>query len=698
MSGRTALSAALAICAAFFVGILAFVSMDPDLLGHGEAHTDERAIIAAQQFRRVGIVALHFLQTEDGGAEIGLEPAWYARHPGFGAIVLALGQEAGLSLHAARAVPLLATTVGVFCVFLFFRLATRNAWMGVLAAAVYATLSPVWLLADAYLFHSWPLTAKAATLWLVAAGCQATGARRWRRFGGAGIVAALGIALCGLETMPSTGFLAFLLPFALLDDRASSRFATALQSAGSVGLGMVAGLGLRLWNMSQAFGGDFGDALDRFAQQTRFRSSFGIDVVHVHGSDYAADILRRIWVYTPHVIVLLAVGLLAAIARRVWNDPERPRPTRRWAPRLIVAAVLGEGIYFVAMRNHVAEHYHTLILLTLAMTTLATWGLTALGELVPRAWPRWFRGVAAGVVLAAAVLVAPLESGGNLRAPGTPSGGRMMRTEVASYAALLPPRSVVITAAGGSAYFDFAVELVMKDHSVVVLSGALKDREATRVVAQAVASGRPTFGMVDRRLRPEILSVVGSVGRPVAAGPLTVLYGFANYDPRALPAVRTTMADDVLKETVFTAPTPKDLAAAGIRHPVYGTTDRGIWMTVPQADIPTPATVGVVPFRTDPGFTEIAVATADFAYPVNPEVAQPAVVVGFRVRSAPGGTASGDLAIEKTAKPGEIVECRVSVPEGVTVADFEVWARRPDGESSNTGASVVCSAIRLEHR
>src|SRR5262245_60636664 len=121
---RGALFAALAVCAAFFVAMFVFVCLSPEPFDHGDIHMDLRAVIAAQQFERVVITKLHLQQTTDGGAEIGLEPSYYLRHPSGGAIALALCMEAGMGMGAARAVPLVVSTLGVFCIFLFFRQAS----------------------------------------------------------------------------------------------------------------------------------------------------------------------------------------------------------------------------------------------------------------------------------------------------------------------------------------------------------------------------------------------------------------------------------------------------------------------------------------------------------------------------------------------------------------------------------------------
>src|SRR5262249_11027410 len=154
----------------------------------------------------VGASELHYLQTMDGGAEIGIKPSYYSRHPAIGSVALAYFEHAGMSLGAARFFPLIASTIGVFCIFLFFRAATGNDWVGVIGAAVYATLAPVWLMADSYLLHSWSLAGKAVVLWLIASGCRATGSGRWWRFAAAGLAGAACIVLGGLETMPSAGF------------------------------------------------------------------------------------------------------------------------------------------------------------------------------------------------------------------------------------------------------------------------------------------------------------------------------------------------------------------------------------------------------------------------------------------------------------------------------------------------------------
>jgi hypothetical protein len=363
---------------------------------------------------------------------------------------------------------------------------------------------------------------------------------------------------------------------------------------------------------------------------------------------------------------------------------------------VLVASFVGEGLYFIGMRNHATEHFHTLILFTLTMAAAGTASLGALVAMLPSI-PAAIRGLGVVGVLVASLVFAPLKRDdyGNLHVPRKPDPGKPYLTEGETQARLLPRNSVVLVGSPGSQWLAYGAALGLQGHTMVCID-TFEDREWERVFDRAKASLRPVFAMIQHdSLPPETMAEIVRLGRVVTSGSFTTLYALANYDPATLPKIATTLPDSVLKETEFVAPTAAELAAAGIKYPFYGK-GRGIWMSVPGENLAARATVGIVPFRPAPGLPRVRTAIGDFAYELR-DYAQPPVVLGFGVRTQGSAETKAGLFVEKTIRPGDTAECRIAIPDGVDIAGFEISARRPDGEKSNNGASLNCLRIRFEY-
>ena len=77
------------VVVAFIVGCFGLFSLRSDVFCHGDVGTDGRALIGSEQVNRLGMRSLHYTQTVDGRAELGLSPSYYPRHPNGGVVFLA---------------------------------------------------------------------------------------------------------------------------------------------------------------------------------------------------------------------------------------------------------------------------------------------------------------------------------------------------------------------------------------------------------------------------------------------------------------------------------------------------------------------------------------------------------------------------------------------------------------------------------
>lgn len=402
---------ATAALAAFCVGTFLVLSLRSDVFCHGDVGTDGRALIGAEQFRRVGGAALHWTQTVDGRAEIGLRPSYYPRHPNGGVAVLAALRGAGFDVPAARLAPLLATTCGLLGLWLAARRLAGGAAAAAVACAA-AAYAPHYLLADSLQFYSYGLFAKGVGLWCAAGVATTTGRARAAFALGATAAAFAGPSLCGLETMPALGLLSFAVPLIAGPGALRARFFGACVAAGATGAGMALGVLVRVLNMAPIFGGSAADALRHLGASAASRSLGGDDGA-LKGAAYVAEVAERLAAYAPLHLAVAAAGVALAVFMRV-----RGRTTPPGAA-FAVACLAAELPYFALMRRHVSLHVHTLMHLGFAVAAAAALGALALARLAPVGRARRAALVAAAGLAVASVAVAPLEERGNLLARGT---------------------------------------------------------------------------------------------------------------------------------------------------------------------------------------------------------------------------------------------------------------------------------------
>ncbi len=484
--------AAVVVCLAFFATVYLTLSTPGDIADHGDVQTDQRAVIGAAEFCRTGLGRLALTQVEDGGAEIGLRPIYYGQHPSGGVILLALCQKAGLTLRQCRAVPLLFTTMGLLAFFWFVVEATGRPWLAVLAVTAYASLSPIWLLADTYQSYSYGLFAKGVALWLTAAGTRRSGRPRAACFALGGVVGLAGVTFLSLETLPSIGISALLLPFALANAPVPGRLKAALHSTLWMAGGMIAGIAIHLANLLPTEPRGLAAILTDYLDSLSMRS-FGFPAGNPLAHPYPLEIAHRLWMYTPQVFVAAAAGLLYLLARRVGGERVRWSHTR-----LVWTCLLSECLYFVFMLGHVRAHPHTTAYLCVTVALVVATSIVTVIESPPGGLPAR---VCAGLlmaVVAATSWFAPLSTEGSLIGRDRRPAARAQDAELVALARKMPADAVVVILP--PELDPFAAEYALTREGLTVVRGlaVLPERPAALATQLPSLTSRPVFALAWR--------------------------------------------------------------------------------------------------------------------------------------------------------------------------------------------------------
>jgi hypothetical protein len=676
--------AALAICATFFVSVYAGLSLSNDIVSYGDLPCDHRAVIGAAQFLKLGFLPLAFTQLEDSGIEVGLPGSFYSRHPSGGVVLLALAWKAGWSLAHARAIPLFFTTVGLFGIFLFFRVASGRPWFAVLATAFYASLSPVWLLADSYQFYSYALFAKGLGFWLLAAGTKSGGAARRRRFIGAGAVVAFAIVALGLETIPAIALMSVFAPAFLAEGPWSVRRGVMLQAVVWTGGGIVAGVVLHGLNILPLSGWQVKPVLMNYFWSLRVRSlatSRWVALQH----PYPIEVLRRVSIYMPQVVVAAAIGALGLVARRIARAPAG----FSGLGALLAACLLSEGLYFFVMQGHVREHPHTTLHLAVGAAALGAASLTMVVS-VERAWTMVLAAIAAGAVLVAA-MIAPRASLGNLVVP-LPASDSLREDDVTldGLARALPGDAVVAIVTPTGDHFSMGYVFARNRRSIIDFGPERWGRKLDTLRTLGASTTRPFYVLVSPETPVDVVAAVIRHSRTVADTGRFSLHAVANYDPAKLPVVERALDSRIVDLARLVAPDASSIARANVGYGLFGNAWQGFWMHAPPTTAG-PATIVRLDVPEESRF-DVSRVTTPLTYTKHAPVRQPKLEVELRVWvGADGDPPQASPRVLIAA--GENAECRIDLSAPGPLRRIEAEVRLAPGETENTAASLMLHRI-----
>ena len=549
-------SIAVVLCVVFYTAVYATLGLGSGNLSHGDVATDERAIVGAYAFRESGLLALRFTQVEDGRAALGRTPKWYSRHPSGGVVFLAILFDLGFTPAAARFLPLLATTLGLYGLFLAVRRSTGNALASLGTLALASTSSPIYLLADSLQLYSYAMFAKGWAYYFTIRIASSGGSERRRALGGAFAVAFFGVLLFGLETMPAIGLFAFLYPILGPTGGGSRRFGVAVFSALVSALGMFAAWILRLWNIGWTLGGGIGDAWRVVARAVVDRSLDDGESTPIE-CGYLEVVSERLAIYLPVQILALAILLVVLLGLVAWR-PRRTFLLRPSAYGLASAALLADGAYFLVMRRHVAIHPHTTMHLAFGLAIAVAVLFASVADFVAGPSAR----VAAGIALA---LVA---WGGALHPPGgaipnlTTTAGRAESARVAAeFGTLMEamPRDAVVLLP--TTPFNWRVRSLAAEAGLIAIDAREERGGASlaELLASSAATERPVFVIVGRGSDPAFVARLEEYARSIGRGPRLKAFALANAEALRLPRVdyRLTAAEltaSRLLEPALTAP------------------------------------------------------------------------------------------------------------------------------------------------
>jgi hypothetical protein len=396
--------ATLGVSICFFVAVFLTQSLGAPYPTHGDCWTEMDCITTVRNFADHGFAASYFNPTRDRGQDIGLPPIYVSdgRHPAGSYLVFGLLYRAGLSIPAARALPLALSALALL-VFFFLTRRVVGEWQTPLLASLALAVEPAfYLLSDSLYYFGYDFLLK-TLFWLCL--CQATLAdgRRSRYLALAVLMIFLQAALFSYEPLAEMGLCCVLFPLALGKGTLRERLHDGLRFSLWVGLGIVLAFATRFTHLAVLHGG-IGPALHNFQRAVLARSVgvVGVEDAVPSWPVYFAEITTRFWCLYPLHVLLIVVGLGMLGWRRA------PRP----AVKLALVLAGAEGTYFLLMRQHAHQHLHTLYHLVFSTALLTAIALRSLGGLN-------LFGLPGTVTLAAALVVVaptlgPIRDGPNL--------------------------------------------------------------------------------------------------------------------------------------------------------------------------------------------------------------------------------------------------------------------------------------------
>ncbi|MCB9832561.1 MAG: hypothetical protein H6807_08800 [Planctomycetes bacterium] len=690
---------ALAICALFVIGVFWRLSLTGNLLDHGDIHTDQRAIVAADEFRELGFQTLHFMQTEDSVAEFGFEPSYYHRHPAGGVMALAILQEIGLERATIRLLPLLATAIGLYGFFRFQETVAGNAIFALVGTGMLAVAAPYYILADSFQLYSYGLMAKGLCFWFVAAAATRDWRPRLKLLFLSFLTSFLSVTLFGLETMPAVGLASFFAPLVLAGPGIRRRLAAAVASASLTGLGMALGWAVRIANMMTAFDGDLSRTLRNLAGSLSSRSVGREFDLNSAGRAYAAEVWFRVTSYLPVHLILGAAGLLVATVVIIRFGRDRSRP----ALLAVIICLVSELPYFIVMRRHVYLHPHTTVHLTLSAAALGglLWAylparnrlLTALGG-------------AAGVAAFGLVLVlSPRTTWGNLVLPVDGRHVVAIRNEVDQLLSGLPEHSLVLvgTTHGyswhvrcfGSMRGLRCVDMAPDGERIFITRDPDSGRQIRhgldafdhRTFANRPEVGnRPVYLVVETHDQDSLAAATGRF-ECLRSGARMALFGVARYPALPLSAsVQVSVSS--LRDFVQVSPTEEEMAAAKVNYRLANKHRNGLWLHAPPRAIGKPTVAAV----TIPIAKQITRITGVLDYDRAEKPGQPKL--SFSLRARDGGALVGEGGMAVT--PGETgATFAIDLAPNTAVDALEFGLELAEGETHNSWAGVVVRDLEL---
>jgi hypothetical protein len=680
---------------AFLVCVFVLLSRGDEPLDHGDVHTDERAVVGATQFAAVGFDALQWTQVEDGGAQIGLPPAYYYRHPSGGVVALGALLKAGVDLRTARLAPLLATSFGLLGFYFLLRRLSGEGRLAFYGALMLAAAPPYFLLADTFQLYGYAIGAKLWTLALLSDAATVPRGRAPRVFGAAALCC-LSVASLGLETMPSVGFFAVLFPLLRGDGAPRRRLLRSAIFGAAVALGMALGWALRLRGMTLVMETDVAGVFEHLRDSVKSRS-FAETEPFGHGRGYLADLAFRHASYLPwHLAAAFGALLLVAVfdfRTRCDVSGSAPRAStadaggvaanlevRASSPRrafLLSALVLFfcEALYFAFMVRHAFVHVHTILHVSAGVSAVAIAAVAVAESRIGAAFAdivsRRATTVVVLAVVAASLAFGPLAPYGNLQvAPGSATLATLRRALDAVSDRL--PKDAVVVVPTRTSDWHLRYLLALRGNPSVGIDGVDVRRRTTlkEISAEATLRRRPVFALIHAPKSGKTPEPSLPGARKVAESAWVHLFAVSGFDVASLPAVRLPVDATLAAKTRLLSPSRAELDAAGVHYAFLRARGGGFRLHAAPPEAGASARAATpLPKSTSPRRIVVRVA-----YPRNEKARQPAVVAS--VAAVASLDAVGDGAASRSIATASAV-LRPSGSEATLVVDLPTDAPPP---------------------
>ena len=590
-----------ALCLLFIVIVYGSLSCGDTVLNHGDVHTDERAIVGAEEFRWEGTDALHDTQVEDASGTLGFVPSYYARHPSGGVVALSSLRRNGFSYGAARLLPLIASAIGLFGFFRFLFVLSRRRLFALAGMGLLATAAPYYILADSYQLYSYGLLAKGLCFWMIAEGTVRSWPHRLIPFATSGLIALVGVAYLGLESMPAIGLASFVTPLLLSGAGWRNRVLASLTSATLTGSGMALGCLILIRRMMTAMNGTLDETLDHLAQSVSSRSIGTQHGLNEAGRDYVGEISHRLDVYLEPQIWLAGIGLLVVLGAVF--------ALRHRGARLALAAAsacaLAEIPYFFLMRDHVFIHQHTTVHVTATAAAFAALAFAVLPERgrIPLA----ISALVAALVVTSSALRSPDDTYGNLILPSSSRFIAAVSSEIDELLDDVPEGSILVVRAStpgcswhlraraamhGIRSVDFPADsigrwLVEVDEEGTKIDAIhlvdVSTAEILDVVDRPEVASRTILLVLEQIDEAGIAEATRSYARLKSSGHFA-LFGLERCYP-GLMSDGLGLTRQELRGRRLLSPSAEAIQASGITYPLVNDAPNGVWLHASPAEI-----------------------------------------------------------------------------------------------------------------